>query len=327
MSKRENQKLKLMYLAKIFSVRTDDEHSITMNELISALEEYGISAERKSIYEDIEYLCNFGMCIEKIRIGKQTGYYLADRVFELPELKLLVDAVQSSKFITLKKSNQLIKKLETLTSTYQARALQRQVEVAGRIKAMNESIYYNIDKIYSAISENERISFKYFVWNEKKEKQYRHNGKMYDVSPWSLIWCEENYYLLGYDAETDSIKHYRVDKMENIDMNGNKRMGAEMFSDFDLAEYSKKLFGMFGGDEDIVTLNVKNSLAGVIIDRFGTEPTFFDNGDGSFDINVRLKLSPMFYGWVLSFGGEIRIISPQEAVDELKKIAEKVLKS
>ena len=214
MSKSTMQKSKILHLARIFQEQTDEEHGLTVNELKKALADHGISAERKSIYDDIETLSAFGMEIE-MRKEKQFKYHLIGRKFELPELKLLVDSVQSSRFITHKKSMELISKLEGLTSRHQAQKLSRQVFVSNRIKTMNESIYYTVDFIHEAITKNSKITFKYFDWNANKEKILRHNGKTYKVSPWALCTEDDNYYLVAYDSDDGIIRHYRVDKMEN----------------------------------------------------------------------------------------------------------------
>jgi len=320
MAKSMMQKSKILYLAKIFKENTDEEHGLTVNELINALDNVGISAERKSIYDDIETLRAFGMDIE-MRKGADFRYYLVSREFELPELKLLVDSVQSSKFITHKKSLELIKKLESFTSRYQAQKLSRQVFVSNRIKTMNESIYYTVDYIHEAISTNSKISFQYFDWSVDKEKILRHNGKIYSVSPHALTWDDENYYLIAYDAESSMIKHYRVDKMINLRILDQRRDENTVFDDFDTALYSKKTFGMFGGEETIVTLRCKNSLSNVIIDRFGNDITFFKADDEHFDINVHVAKSPVFLSWVMIFGDDIEIISPAKVRDDLKRMA------
>ena len=218
MSKSSNQKLKLIYLLKIFNEETDEEHGLTMPEIIMRLSSYGVKAERKSIYDDIEELCLAGYDIEKETSGNRTLYYFADRRFELPELKLLVDAVQSSRFITRKKSEKLIGKIEGLASRYDARRLSGNVHVANRIKNMNESIYYIIDDIQRALTEDKKITFKYFRWNARGEKELRHDGQLYKVSPWALTWDDENYYLVAYDDSSEMIKHYRVDKMISMDV-------------------------------------------------------------------------------------------------------------
>lgn len=249
MPKGSNQKFKLYRLAEIMLDRTDEDHYISMPEIMDALAEYNVTADRKSIYNDLRDLSVLGVEVEGEPIGNRYHYHVVNRTFELPELKLLVDAIQSSKFITEKKSNALIKKLETLGSRYDAQKLQRQVYVSGRIKTMNESIYYTVDAIHNAISENKKIKFQYFQWNVKKEMELRHNGAWYHISPWGLSWDDENYYLVGYDADAGMIKHYRVDKMLHIKMSDEAREGKEHFKKLDMADYAKKSFGMFGGKE------------------------------------------------------------------------------
>jgi hypothetical protein len=216
MPKGTNQKLKLYRLAQIMLENTDDEHYITMPEIMEELGKYEVTADRKTIYADLRDLSVFGIEVEGEPIGNRYHYRVVNRPFELPELKLLVDSIQSSKFITEKKTNTLIKKLEKLVSKYDAQRLQRQVYVSGRIKTMNESIYYTVDAIHNAISENKKIKFQYFQWNVKKEVELRHGGAWYHISPWGLSWDDENYYMIGYDAEAQLIKHYRVDKMLHI---------------------------------------------------------------------------------------------------------------
>ena len=271
MPKGTNQKFKLYRLAQIMMEKTDEEHFITMPEIMEALNAYEITADRKTIYADLKDLEDFGIEVVGEPVGNRYHYHVVSRTFELAELKLLVDAIQSSKFITERKSNTLIKKLEKLVSKYDAMKLQRQVYVSGRIKTMNESIYYNVDAIHHAISENKKIKFQYYQWNVKKEMELRHNGAFYCISPWGLCWDNENYYLVGFDSETEKIKYYRVDKMLRVQMVEELRDGKEHFKKLNMADYAKKSFSMFGGEERQVKLLVKNSLAGVIIDRFGKE--------------------------------------------------------
>ena len=244
---------------------------------------------------------------------------MLNRPFELPELKLLVDAIQSSKFITERKTNALIKKLEQLVSQYEAVKLQRQVYVSGRIKTMNESIYYTVDAIHNAISENKKIRFQYYQWNVKKEMELRHGGAFYHISPWGLSWDDENYYLVGYDSEADTLKHYRVDKMLHIQMSDEKREGQEHFERLDMADYAKKSFGMFGGKEQKVKLLVKNELAGVMIDRFGKDIMMIPKDEKYFTVNVDVHVSNQFLGWVFSLGDGVKIISPDEVVEQMKQ--------
>ena len=319
MAKGSNQKIKILYLMKILLEQTDEEHGLTLEEITSLLSSYGVDAERKTLYDDFEVLRLFGLDIEKRR-SKATTYHIVNREFELPELKLLVDAVQASKFITHKKSNQLIRKIESFASKYDAQKLQRQVFVANRIKTMNESIYYTVDYIHEAIINNVQITFQYFEWNEKKEKVLRHGGRLYEISPWALCWDDENYYMIGFEQSSKLIKHFRVDKMLKIGLTDKKRDGAERFKNFDMALYSKKTFGMFSGNEKSVILRCENRLAGVFIDRFGQDVMLRKRDDSHFEVTVKVNVSPVFLGWVLSFGSAVKIVSPDEVAEELKAL-------
>lgn len=324
MSRGANQKFKIYRLAQIMLERTDEEHYLTMPEIIAALKEYDIPADRKSLYADLKDLEILGIEVEGAQIGHRYRYHVLNHPFELPELKLLVDAIQSSKFITERKSNALIKKLEKLVSKYDAMKLQRQVYVSGRIKTMNESIYYTVDAIHNAISENKKIRFQYYQWNVKKEMELRHGGAFYHISPWGLSWDDENYYLVGYDSEADTLKHYRVDKMLHIEMSEEKREGQEHFKKLDMADYAKKSFGMFGGKERKVKLLVQNELAGVIIDRFGKDIMMIPKDEKHFTVNVDVRVSNQFLGWVFSLGNGVKIISPDEVVEQMKREVERL---
>ena len=326
MPKGTNQKFKLYRLAQIMLEKTDDEHYITMPEILSSLEAYGVTADRKSIYNDLRDLEVLGIEVEGEPVGGRYHYHVLNRPFELPELKLLVDAIQSSKFITERKTNALIKKLEQLVSQYEAVKLQRQVYVSGRIKTMNESIYYTVDAIHNAISENKKIRFQYYQWNVKKEMELRHGGAFYHISPWGLSWDDENYYLVGYDSESDTLKHYRVDKMLHIQMSDEKREGQEYFERLNMADYAKKSFGMFGGKEQKVKLLVKNELAGVMIDRFGKDIMMIPKEEKYFTVNVDVHISNQFLGWVFSLGDGVKIISPDEVVEQMKQEVERLQK-
>lgn len=318
MPKGTNQKFKLYRLARIMLERTDENHSLTMPEILDALLEYDITADRKSVYNDLRDLEAFGIDVEGGKIGNRYYYHVVNRPFELPELKLLVDAIQSSKFITEKKSNALIQKLEKLVSKYEASGLQRQVYVSERIKTMNESIYYTVDSIHNAISCNKKIRFQYFQWNVKKEMELRHGGSFYVISPWALSWDDENYYMIGYDSEAQKIKHYRVDKMLNINLVNEKREGEDVLKKLNIAEYTKKSFGMFGGEDEKVKLLVENSLAGVILDRFGKDVSFIPVDENHFRVNVDVHVSRQFLSWVISLGEGIKIEGPDRVIEEMK---------
>ena len=314
MPKLSNQKLKLIYLMKILLERTDETHSITMAEIIDALAAYDISAERKSLYNDIENLRVYGLDIIGTQEDRTYSYHIGNRQFELAELKLLVDSVQSAKFITAKKSNELIKKIEGLASRYEASQLHRQVFVAGRVKTMNESIYYNVDRIHTAIAENSRITFQYFQWNVDKKMELRHDGALYEVSPWSLSWNDENYYLIAYDSSEKIIKHFRVDKMLHIKSNGKGREGRQTFQSFDMAAYTRKMFGMYGGKEEWVQIACENSLAGVMIDRFGKDISMLRLDDTRFVINVEVAVSRQFLAWIIGLGEGVTLAGPEDVV-------------
>lgn len=324
MAKGANQKLKLLYLTKIFSEQTDEEHGLSLVQIIKYLESYDVSADRKTLYLDFEELRRFGLDIQSYQEGRSVLYNLASREFELAELKLLVDSVQSAKFITEKKSRALIKKLEGLVSHNDAQKLHREVKLAERVKTINESIYYNVDRIHSAISSDSKIEFNYYQWNEKKEMVLRHDGAKYSISPWALVWDDENYYLVGYDSKDGIIKHYRVDKMLKLNITGEKREGEEIYRKTNIAKYSKGLFGMFGGESMKVSLECENGFAGIIIDRFGKDPIFTPIDEDHFATTVEVQLSDQFLGWIISLGGAVKVTGPELAVDKMKVLAKKV---
>ena len=323
MPKSSNQKLKLLYLMQMLLERSDENHPLTVQDMIDELSQHDISAERKSIYADLEALRVFGLDIMQSK-GKSTGYYIASRDFELPELKLLVDSVQSSKFITHRKTLSLIKKIEGLASVYDAQLLQRQVYVRNRVKSMNESVYYNVDEISGAISRDRIIRFKYFEFDVNKQRRYRHDGKVYEISPFALMWDDENYYMLGYDPEAEKLKHYRVDKMTNIESAETERSGKELFAGMDMSSYSKQVFGMFTGSEQTVKLRFENRLAGAVIDRFGKEVMLIPDGNEHFTVSADIAVSPQFYAWVFGFGTAVEILSPDSARQELAQLAKSV---
>lgn len=326
MAKSENQKLKLMYLMKILLEKTDEDHALTMPDILRELEAYGISAERKSIYSDMECLRTYGMDIIGEKRDQKFSYYVASHQFELAELKLLVDAIQSAKFITAKKSKELIKKIESFASQYEAGQLQRQVFVSGRIKTMNESIYYNVDAIHSAIAANRQIRFQYFQWNVKKEMELRKNGAYYQVSPWALSWDDENYYLVAYDDEEEKLKHYRVDKMLHIGQTDEPRKGKKLFEGFDTALYAKKMFSMYAGEEEMVKIECENRLAGAIIDRFGKDIPMRKIDEEHFSVNVRVSLSCQFIHWIMALGSGAKIVGPEYVVDMVKEEVRRLAK-
>ncbi len=332
MSGNANQKMKILYLMKIFLDETDEAHPLTIKELVAKLDRYNIQAERKSLYNDIEHLRLFGIDIEKTSAGV-CAYYVAGRTFELPELKLLADAVQSSRFITHKKSTELIRKIGRLTSVYEARRLNRQIYLANRVKTMNESIYYHVDHIHSAIEQNRQITFRYFEWvvdfqqPEKVRRQFRKNGEAYCVSPWALSWDDENYYLIAFDNDSGQIRHYRVDKMASIALLDKPRCGQVHFQQFDLGVYAQKMFSMYGGREETVTLKLQNELIGVILDRFGSQISISKCDNEHIYVRLRAVVSPPFIGWLVSLGSRVTVTEPASLVQAVQGTLKDILKA
>ena len=327
MPKSEKQKLKLLYLIKILTEQTDEQHPMPMAVLLEKLRAEDISAERKSVYHDINCLIDFGVDIVFDSARNTGGYYLAARDFELPECKLLVDAVSASRFITKSKSEQLIRKIEKLTSKYEAVQLQRQVYTFGQIKNENESIYYHVDAIHTAIHENRQISFQYMEWNLQKKLVPRKGGEPYRISPWSLMWNDENYYLIGYDARAGMLKHFRVDKIGPIEMLDLCREGEEVFRKCDLSAYSTKTFGMYGGEEKIVTLSFPNTLVGVVLDRFGKDVSLQKLSGDRFAVHVKVMVSRQFYGWLAGIGKDVKVTAPEQVKDGYREYLTEILES
>lgn len=326
MPKGTNQKFKLYYLSRIMLEKTDDDHMIDMSEIKTALEAYGVTADRKSLYDDLEALRVLGVDVIGEKVGRNYYYHVGGKQFEIAELKLLVDAIQSSKFITEKKSKELIKKLTDMASHYEATQLKRQVVVQGRVKTMNESIYYFVDDVHRAIAENKKIRFEYMKWNEQKKMVRRKDGS-YTVSPWALTWDDENYYLIAFDEEAGCIKHFRVDKLKSIEVLDELREGKEEFKAFNLAKYAKMSFGMFGGKSTKVKIAFDNEMAGVFIDRFGRDISIYPaDKKGWSEITVEVAMSDQFLGWIFALGPKVKILSPEDVVDRYKKELNEMVK-
>lgn len=328
MSRGQNQKFKFTYLMKIMLAKTDDEHTITMSQIMEELDKYGVTAERKSIYADFQDMTDkFGIEIIKEQIGRETYYHVGSREFELAEVKLLIDAIQSSKFITQTKSRELINKIKSNVSEHQAKQLQRQVYINDRVKTMNESVYYNVDDLHTAINENKKIRFKYYKWDVNMKLVPRHNGDWFVVSPWALTWADENYYLVAFDDLDKRIKHYRVDKMMRISVEEERREGKEEFKNFDMAEYSKATFGMYQGKKTNVRIEFVNDMCGVFIDRFGKDISIRKVDEEHSEIHVMVNVSPQFFGWIFSLGKGVKVTGPEEVVEEIKKQAKEFLEN
>lgn len=324
MAKSANQKSKLLMLYRLLLERTDEENPLSTAQIIDYLEQNGIGAERKSIYDDMETLKLMGVDVQS-RKGRGAGWFIGERDFELPELKLLMDAVQSSRFITQRKSDTLIRKLEKLASVPQARQLQRQVYVSGRIKTMNESIYYNVDKLHMAVAGQKVITFKYFDYNMKKEKVFRQEGRRYTVTPFGLLWDNENYYLAAFDHNKSQLRHYRVDKMWEIVLTTLPRQGEQEQKSFHLGDYAQKHFGMYRGEEVNVTLRGEARMVNVVLDRFGQDVMLIPDGAEHFTVTLPVMVSPQFFGWLFGLEGGVQILRPQRVVERYREHLRKQL--
>ena len=310
-----NQKLKLYYVEKALRELTDENHGLTIHQISDYLRAHDISAERKTLYSDMECLQLLGLDI-KVEKGRSNTYKLVSREFELPEVKLLIDAVQSSAFITERKSRALVKKLLGLVSAYDARRLEKQVFIANRNKTVNESIYYNVDELNNAIADGQKVSFLYSTYDLTKRRKLKNNGAPYVVSPYALCWDDENYYLVCRKEGQESLHHFRVDKISNVERLQDRAEPCPR--GFDPAGYARSLFGMFGGEAVQATLRFDNSLIGVALDRFGPEIPIVI-GDDSFTTTVVIAASPVFFGWILQLGGKAEVLGPPELREQLRE--------
>lgn len=310
-----SHKLKILYLYKILTEYTDENHGLTMPEIIAHLDDYGINAARKALYDDIEALKLFGLDIIDGK-GRNADYRVLNREFELPELKLLSDAVSSSKFLTEKKANQLLSKITGLCSIHQARQLKRNVYVLGRERSMNENIFINADAIHRGINEKKKIHFRYFTYDTHKRRVYRDTVKV--VSPYALAWDDNKYYMIGYYEERGTVTNFRVDRMDEVIVTDEPIIPSDV--SFNMATYMESTFSMFAGDLTDIKLLVDNSLVGVVFDRFGRDTNLIPYDHDHFTINVRVRTAPTFYGWIFQFGGKIRILSPTSVTEEYMRM-------
>ncbi|MBQ8002880.1 MAG: WYL domain-containing protein [Clostridia bacterium] len=323
MAKMPNQKMKALYIMDYLMRNTDEEHPAPMKEIIAYLDSCGISAERKSIYSDIEGLQLFGIDI----LSSTKGYYVVSRDFELPELKMMVDCVSASKFITEKKSERLIRKIEGLASKHEAVKLQRQVYIADRIKADNEDIYRSVDTLSEAIAANRKITFKYFEYDNSKKKKFRNGGNYYSVSPYSLTVSDENYYLISHYPKYKELTHFRVDRMTDIKVTDEQSEDVEniMGEKFSIGEYSKKIFSMYSGEDSRVEIVCERGMMNAVIDRFGEDVFVMKVDDDHFKVIVTVDVSPTFFAWIFTFGGKMKIVAPQNVKEQFNSVVKKFI--
>lgn len=317
--------LKTFYILEILMQMTDENHPMNAAGMIRVLDEtYQIRLNRATVYSEIRKITDAGVDVVR-REGKPSGYYIASRRFELAELKLLVDAVQSSKFITVRKSEQLIRKLESLCSRDEARQLGSQVTIYNRSKTANETIYYNVDMIHTAIFRNHQITFRYAEWTMEKEMRFRHGGAFYNVSPLHLIWDDENYYLIAFDERVQGVRHYRVDKMRNMTIQEDPRSAPALEQKIDVAAFSRKTFGMYNGEDVNVHLRGEKDLAGVVLDRFGTDIWMRPLDEQTFSAQVTVTVSRQFFGWLTAIGSGLKIIGPPHVKEAYRSYLREIL--
>ena len=320
-----NTKKRMFLVYQMLLKETDEKHTLNAGDIIDRLQkEYEIKADRRSIYSDIDTLIDVGVDIVKVK-GADHGFFIGARTFEMPELKILIDAVQVSRFLTNKKSKKLINSLTSTVSKYDAAELKKQVTLMARPKTKNERVVYNIDIIHRAIYQKRRILFQYAEWTVKKDYRLRKNGKKYDVTPVALIWDDENYYLNAYDSETEMERHYRVDKIVNAEISEEPFADVLEVTEFDAAAFSKKTFGMFGGVEEPIVLYGKNELVGIIIDRFGQDVSVMPADPEHFRVVVPVAVSQQFFGWLTALGDGIKITKPENVVKQYQEYLGKIL--
>ena len=324
MSQQPRVKPKLLLLRDILLEKTNEDHCLTVPEIIAELSKYGIKVERKTVYDDIETLINFGLDIVITKRSHSNAYYIGSRTFQTEELQVLADAVASSKFLSNRKSDELISKLQKLTDVYSAKDLKRSVYIEGRVKTFNEQIYYNINSIHHGINSKKKISFRYFSLDINKKKQYKNNGEKYYVSPYYLVWDNDNYYLVCFCEKHQNISRYRVDRMTNVEVSETASRVPEK-DEADIAKSHCSTFGMYGGEKVRITLELDNDLIPVIIDRYGNNAMLRKKTDTKSIAVIEVQISPPFWGWLFQFGSKARIIEPQYAVKQAKQQLQEII--
>ena len=321
-----DSRARVLLLAKLLYEKTDESHGLTVDQIIEELQRQGMKSERKTLYKDIECLIQLGHDIVKYRRGREVLYHIGARQFEMAELRILIDSVQASHFLTPQKTKRLIKKLERVASVSDAKTLESSVYISGQRKATNESIYYSVNDLHLAIVSDCKVSFQYFQWDVKKKEKLRHEGKAYEVSPWAMLFDHENYYLVAYDSAVSQMRHYRVDKMKNLTILEERRSGKEEFEQYDMSTFTQSIFGMFNGDTEHIILRVSNDLAGVMIDRFGKEIEIKDEQDETFILETDVRVSDQFLGWIIAIGDGVEVLAPESVRDRLKSIGDRLRK-
>lgn len=313
---------RLLFLIKMLNNCTDEEHQVTVAEIVDCLEKNGFHTNLKTLRNDIELLSNNGFDIVRVPT-RPVKYFMGSRKYELPELKLLIDAVSSSRFITQKKSRELAKKLTSEASEYQRKELRRNIVATHRIKPNNESVYYTVDTVNDAINQGRQIAFKYIDYTPELKKVFRNNGEVYELSPYALFWNEDYYYVVGYSKKHENVSVFRADRLYKPEILDEKAIKKP--DDFNLEAYSKQIFEMYDGEPVSVRLGCRNDLAKYVVDRFGDKLETKPLSAESFEVTVDVALSPTFYGWLFGFAGGIRILGPSEVIAEYNEMLHSAL--
>ncbi|MBR0145570.1 MAG: WYL domain-containing protein [Eubacterium sp.] len=319
-----DNRARLLLLASFLYEKSDENHGLSIDDIRIYLESVGIPVNRKTLYKDIQCLNELGHDIVMEKIGRSVYYHIGARRFELAELRLMIDAVQASHFLTEQKTKDLIRKLQSLASDYDSKGLENNVYISGQRKAINKSIFYLVNDLHQAIRDDHKVRFQYFQWDVNKKAELRHEGAFYDVSPWAMLFDHENYYMVGYDNRIGKMHHYRVDKIKNLSIVQEPREGKAYFDSYDMQAFTQSTFGMFHGNIEHVRIRASYDLAGVMIDRFGRKIEIKDNKDGTFDFEVDVRVSDQFLGWIIAVGENVRILSPESVIDRMKEIAKRL---
>lgn len=316
------EKSKLLYILKYLWLQTDDEHPAATADIVAGVFEYGVTVNRHSIPAIVAQLQEFGIDVIDTK-GSPNRYFIGERNLELPEVKLLIDAVQSSRFISAKKSDELVDKLNMMVSFHQAEGLNRHLYVEGRVKADNKSLYYTVDRIHEAINNGTKIKFQYIEYTASKKKVHKHNGYVYVFSPYAVLWHNDCYYVLGYSEKHKAITKFRVDRIDKTE--STELQSVKKPKGFDPVVYLKNIFSMYDGEMQNIRLKCNKDMMKVIIDRFGKDVSTVPCEDGCFMADVKISVSPTFFGWLFGFGNKICIISPQNIIDDYTAAAKKIL--
>ena len=320
------QKQRLLCLMRILQTETDASQGLSMPQIIQRLEQEGISAERKALYRDIDALRSAGFDIRKLS-ARPVQYALIRSELGIDDVMMLVDVVQSSPFLTERKSNQLVKSLKRLVSDREQKKLAKRVHVQGRIRNQNDSVFHSVDKIHEAMQLRRKIEFLYYSYDTKLKQKARHDGKLYVVTPVKVVYADDNYYLAAYDDEDGKVKTYRIDRMQITQTSDERATRNAEIANYDFEEFSYQSFGMFHGNPKTVTLRVKPDLMDVIVDRFGRKVELMKSTESYADVRVNVQVSPQFFGWIAGLNNGVTIRTPKKVTTEYQDWLRSLLES